>query len=630
MRRSERSVAGGGDWSVASKAMSVRPMTATSRAGYQSNASAASGGSPSESSTRSAIRDVQAQLTEYRKNSPTYQAEEMKKRVNLLLNVSAQLTAQKRFHDSLEKAKEAVREDKELAKYCQSNNVGDSQEDYLSFVVLFHLAVSFELNEQYEQAMSTYEVILKTQGKAPTVRNAHVNLGNLYYRKEDFQSAIKEFSAALDQLPDSQRKMGYLVSANIGKSYIKLGQYRNAITTFETIMSSSPDTDVGYNLVVCYYALGDVENMKRSFCALLGKTDGDKKEDLLDKLTEASSDARLHNRTGHSDALALREQKLEQEVEKVILKAARIISPCLDAEEWSKGYAWTLDQLWRTHESVANQLEIELSLEHMRRNGIPTAVKILKSFESKDPKKRIAAANNLSFVHFQEERYKEAEMYADQALAADPYNAKAKVNKANCVYAGGNFDGALSLYHEALALQPDCAEARYNLALVLLDKGDVDGAREHLGQFKTRFPNEPLAFYNIAMSLKEENQISSAIEVFELLRAQVPNDADVSASLAELYLMNGNEDQAHIYLLESLKCNPVNVECLKGLITSFSKRGNVEYIVPLLERLVEIQPKEIGLRKALGNSLERTGDKEAALEIYKSILRMEPENMECK
>lgn len=56
---------------------------------------------------------------------------------------------------------------------------------------------------------------------------------------------------------------------NIGIVFVKMGQYTDAITSFEHIMQEDADFKTGFNLILCYYALGDREKMKRAFQKLL-------------------------------------------------------------------------------------------------------------------------------------------------------------------------------------------------------------------------------------------------------------------------------------------------------------------------------------------------------------------------
>jgi intraflagellar transport protein 88 len=44
------------------------------------------------------------------------------------------------------------------------------------------------------------------------------------------------------------------------------------------------------------------------------------------------------------------------------------------------------------------------------------------------------AATNISFLYFLESDYKNSEKYADMALDYDRFNAKALVNKGNCLF----------------------------------------------------------------------------------------------------------------------------------------------------------------------------------------------------
>lgn len=75
-------------------------------------------------------------------------------------------------------------------------------------------------------------------------------------------------------------------------------------------------------------------------------------------------------------------------------------------------------------------------------------------------------ASNISFLYFLEGDYKNAEKYADIAINYDRYNAKALVNRGNCLYVKNEFLRAKESYLEAIGVEADCVEALYNLAFV--------------------------------------------------------------------------------------------------------------------------------------------------------------------
>ena len=56
---------------------------------------------------------------------------------------------------------------------------------------------------------------------------------------------------------------------NIAISFVKLGQFSDAVTSFEHIMNEEPSFRTGLNLILSYFALRDKDNMKHTFERLL-------------------------------------------------------------------------------------------------------------------------------------------------------------------------------------------------------------------------------------------------------------------------------------------------------------------------------------------------------------------------
>jgi intraflagellar transport protein 88 len=59
------------------------------------------------------------------------------------------------------------------------------------------------------------------------------------------------------------------IHRNIALSFIKMAQYSDAATNYEIIFKERPDLKTGFNLLLCYYALGDRIKMKQCFMDLL-------------------------------------------------------------------------------------------------------------------------------------------------------------------------------------------------------------------------------------------------------------------------------------------------------------------------------------------------------------------------
>ena len=56
---------------------------------------------------------------------------------------------------------------------------------------------------------------------------------------------------------------------NIAIVFIKLGQYTDAVTSYEHIVGEKPEIESCFNLLLCYYAVGDRDKMRKTFQRLV-------------------------------------------------------------------------------------------------------------------------------------------------------------------------------------------------------------------------------------------------------------------------------------------------------------------------------------------------------------------------
>ena len=110
--------------------------------------------------------------------------------------------------------------------------------------VLFNLANQYEANEMYSEALNTYLLIVKNKMFSNGGR-LRVNMGNIYTAQKKYPQAIKMYRMALDQIGELHKSVRLKILQNIGSVFIKMGQYADAITSFEHIMSDRPDFKTG-------------------------------------------------------------------------------------------------------------------------------------------------------------------------------------------------------------------------------------------------------------------------------------------------------------------------------------------------------------------------------------------------
>ena len=151
--------------------------------------------------------------------------------------------------------------------------------------------------------------------------------------------------------------------------------------------------------MLCYYATGDKDRMKKGFSQLceipLEVEDEDKYLPVSD-----DSMANLILEAIKNDDLRKIERARRHEAEHAILTAAKLISPVIE-ETFSAGYNWCVDTIkLSAHSQLANDLEINKAVMFLRQKNFTDAIETLKCFEKQENKVASTAATNLSFLYF--------------------------------------------------------------------------------------------------------------------------------------------------------------------------------------------------------------------------------------
>ena len=409
----------------------ARPMTSVSGAGYQGSKDPRM----KNFDPLNIGKGPAPALAEKSDNSHEDKAKEMEKNVHRLIEASAEAIATKDLQRALEKAKEAGKAERALCKFRESKGLVEQINLDLTYAICFNLANAYYHNKMYEEALNTYQLIVKNK-QYPQSGRLRVQMGNIYYDQRKYPQAIKMYRMALDQIPSTGKELRFRIFRNIGNAFVKLGQFQDAVDSYESIMTGSADIQTAFNLMLCLFARGDKEKMRRHFAKMLTIPVVGLSEEEEEEKTDANGVVITNDR---KDMLKEEINTRSQQANDCLLLAARLIAPVInDKGDWVAGYKWVMEQLRQDHEQVSNKLEIDFSMAYMKKRRFDDAIEVLKAFERKDTQMRAMAATNLSFIYFLEGDYQLAEKQADIAIKADRYNAKALVNKGNCLYTAGS------------------------------------------------------------------------------------------------------------------------------------------------------------------------------------------------
>lgn len=504
---------------------------------------------------------------------PRSVARNLEHQINTLLDDTSILRRDGKFHEALEKAKLAVRKQEVLKKHREDHSLCDVQKE-LTFAVWFNVALSYETNDLLEEAINAYTFLAKHRGH-PLLCRVRINLGNIYYAQHEYPSAIKMYKMALDQTRNDKQTVG-CIKRNIGNAFFRLGRLRDAVKNFKESMATFPNHQTGFNLLVCHLALGDVENIEKAFTKLVKL-----------RHDSAISSAR-DGEEGMDETVTIHpEAKVKHDAtNRAVLAAARLVAPSMDPKE-------LIDTLKEGHEQLAIMMEHDQAVDRLKNNDIKTAVKTLKSLETKSREMKALVATNLSLIHFLEGDVDIASSYADIALDADRYNAKALVSKGNCFFASEDYASAKDLYLEAVGVEAGCAQAIFNLGLSNVRLHEPEEAIQAFEKLHSITPNNPAVIYHIADINENRGQSQDAMKWFNVLAASHSSDSAILSRLAYLYAKSKDESQSLHYHLESFRHFPVDLDVIAWIGAWFVQREMFDRSIYFFQQAALVQPKEI-------------------------------------
>ncbi|KAF1327900.1 Intraflagellar transport protein 88, partial [Globisporangium splendens] len=464
-----------------------------------------------------------------------------------------------------------------------------------------------------------------------TADNLHysngINIGNIYFEQQQYPTAIRMYRMALDQIPNTSKEIRYKIKRNIGTVQIKLGHYQDAAATFEDIMEGNADFQSGFNLIICYYAIGEHEKMRREFTNLIsipmeGLSEEEEEEEALASESKdggnddrhTSSKDHLHNLK--TDGLKAEIRARRKKSMEYILIAAKLCAPALDKKDWLAGYTWVIDALKQeNHEHLASEVEICKAHCFLKQKDFEKAIEVLKSLEKKDQVHKAMAATNLSYLYFIEGDTNQADKYASMAVRHQRYNAKVLVNKGNCLYVKNECERAKELFLEAIGVEADCIEAVYNLGLVNIKMGILNEALQAFEKLHSIVPSNTEVLYQIASLHDMMGNYRQAAKWFNILiscfggssdkperngKHQHPPksvaDPGVFARLGQIFNKDDDETQAFHYHLESYWYFPINLDVISWLGVWYVKSELYEKAIQFFERASQIQSTEVKWR----------------------------------
>lgn len=623
-----------------------RPMTSVRAAGFSSNLRRTSAiglgrynldlSNQSGRPDGAAVDVVVPPLEQNFEENQEAQIKEMEKKVTALFEESCLAAADGDYSLALERAKEAGRKERVLVRQREQLGIADQINLDLTYSVLFNLANRYADSGMHQEALNTYQAIVRNKMFTHAGR-LKVNMGNIYFAQKNYGKAIKMYRMGLDQVPNTHKSMRIKIMQNIGIAFVKLRQYNDAITALEHIMQEEPDVKTAFNLILCYFKIGDKGKMKYTFQRLLRvNLNLDDEERYLSHNDDKQYENILE--VIKNDELRQYEKNRKTHAENVLKIVAKIIAPAIEPN-FNLGYTWCIEQTkTSSYNDLANDLEIDKALMYLKQRDFHQdgdksihfkAIETLKSFENKDTRIACTAATNLSFLYFLEGDLAQADRYADQALAADRYSPSALVNKGNVLFKQKLYERARDCYREALQDDPTCVEALYNFGLTAKQLDRLDEALDAFYKIHAILRNNVLVMYQMMDIYEKMEDTAQAQDWFLQIHGIVSSDPFLLQRCGDNFERAGDKSQAFSYYYDSFKYYPCNFDVIEWLGAYYIESQFCEKSITYFERAALMQPNQIKWQLMIASCYRKSGNYQQALEVYKKIHKEFPDSIEC-
>ncbi|XP_049304737.1 intraflagellar transport protein 88 homolog isoform X1 [Bactrocera dorsalis] len=544
------------------RSTTARPSTAVRGVGYGANSAGSTGQRFDElfleKAKQQTLSSTNATVDTKKEVNPQVKFKHLESKITKLLEASILLSTKNALvnngtstaelkstlSEALNKAKEAFSLDRTLHQFRAQYGENIFHNFDLTYAVFFNLAEQYERNDMHIEALNTYSIMTKNK-MFPHVNQLKLNMGNIYYKMGIYPKAIKMYRMALDSVPNNLKQLRLKITQNIGILFVRMGQYIDAASSFEFIMTERADIRSGIHSILCYYAMGDVEKIKSTFRNLCDIQPIESENDLeiennivkiqqhatvalgadadeqernsspfqqdvtpsIEKVMNEAASANMeldgNDRTKkNSDAIrkryvtkALKCDELAGYVKqrrnndkRGITMIVDLISPIIE-ENYNDGYNWCIEVIKTSSLSwLANELELNKALVYLRQNEVSQAIETLQMHNKNSEESMTASALiNLSFIYINLSNFDMAAHCINQLneFGVLQNNAMALVNASIIDYARKDYDAARKKLERALQIQPDNFEANYNLGLIGLQENNLELAEEQFENLKS-------------------------------------------------------------------------------------------------------------------------------------------------
>jgi tetratricopeptide (TPR) repeat protein len=208
--------------------------------------------------------------------------------------------------------------------------------------------------------------------------------------------------------------------------------------------------------------------------------------------------------------------------------------------------------------------------------------------------------------------------------AAQPDSPVICLELGRALFAAGRDSEALAAFQRTVGLAPDLAAAWRELSMLHAARGDIAACDTAYAHFERLVP-EGLRLAEAAAALANE-RLSAAEEMLRRTLAGSPHDVVALRMLAEAASAREDYSQAERLLAECLRLAPGYNRARLDLALVLHKQLKAEPMLPLLERLLALEPQNMRYRTLQAAAFNLLGQIERSMQILVGLVQESPRN----
>lgn len=216
--------------------------------------------------------------------------------------------------------------------------------------------------------------------------------------------------------------------------------------------------------------------------------------------------------------------------------------------------------------------------------------------------------------------------YYARILKRNPANKNARARMAAVYTQKKDMDNAILELEKLSDLDRNDLSVRENIGLLLLDKGRFEEAIREFTLILASKPEYDKGHLYLAIALEGSGRYKQALD--ELLKMDPKGREFLSAvrSLPSLYVKTNSTDEGIGRIQKLLEKDGANANLHLVLSALYEEKADYANAIATLEKARTASPQNTELLYQLGMTLEKSGNRDAAMARMEELLKLDPEN----